>query len=101
MNWLLNPQNRKVTQLQNINTKTCDMFNVLQEQREKGRRIFLLCNGAVSGKLRPSSQRDNNWTEHVMGKNVLFLNSRSTDTDLENGCVDTERGSWWGMNPGG
>ena len=38
-----------------------------------------------------------------MGKNVLFcfLNSRNRDTDLENGCVDTEKGLVVGDDSGG
>lgn len=35
------------------------------------------------------------------GRMFCFLNSRSTDTDLENGCVDTERGLMVGDVSGG
>lgn len=35
------------------------------------------------------------------GRMFCFLNSRSTDTDLENGSVDTERGLMVGDESGG
>lgn len=53
-----------------------------------------LCQGNCEGRIH---------REVTTGLNMscYFLNSRNRDTDLENGCVDTERGLMVGDDSGG
>lgn len=61
----------------------------------------MLCNGAVSGKLRDGFTEITTGLNMSWGRMFCFLNSRSTDTDLENGCVDMETGLMVGDESGG